>query len=184
MNVFGSKLVVVCLLGVLALPVGFCCGGLAEGSPWNGATEHCCRNSAKQGAAPVMAVKSCCCLVWANTSVSAGPEKPCLTCLFRQLICGQGHISRPGENCILWPYWELANIPSKLAFAFGGSNSPGLAPTSCDIGDGWKSRVPASKMLSGVAGWGAFRKLLMRRRDATLRWERSFSIVSLHSDFT
>ena len=69
MNALGTKLLVVCLSGVLALPVGFCCRRPAEGSPRHTPSQDCCRSTGDEPALPVKAASSCCCQARAKTSV-------------------------------------------------------------------------------------------------------------------
>lgn len=76
MNGFGPKLLVVCLSGMLALPVGFCCGGSANGGEDRAASPHCCRTPQKQPQQESgKLAKSCCCQERVNATVAAKPVK-------------------------------------------------------------------------------------------------------------
>lgn len=59
MNILGTKLLAVSLVGILALPVGYC-REQSVGSPAASAS-HCCERSDQQSQIPATATKSCCC---------------------------------------------------------------------------------------------------------------------------
>ena len=76
MNGLGPKLLVVCLSGMLALPVGFCCGAATKSAEDQAASTHCCRTPQKQSQGQkAKLAKSCCCQERVNATVAAKPLK-------------------------------------------------------------------------------------------------------------
>jgi len=83
MNGFGTKFLVVCLSGTLALPVGVCCGTTTDRGMDQTTSAGCCLTREKQPhQAPAKLAKSCCCQERANTSVMAKQGKRLLDLAF------------------------------------------------------------------------------------------------------
>jgi len=72
MNALGTKLLAVSLVGILALPTGYCHDQIA--SPASPAT-HCCQRNDQQSQIPATATMSCCCQERLNPSQATKVRK-------------------------------------------------------------------------------------------------------------
>lgn len=79
MNVFGQNLLVVCLSGMLALPVGYCCGATANSRDGQATSARCCEAERQSRPKRPEVTESCCCQDRVNATVAAKPVKRALT---------------------------------------------------------------------------------------------------------